>query len=266
MNKSQVDSYYGLSNEEQEQVTESIKVTEEEVLELEQEVKELEQQVTELEEEAVVTTEQPTEVAEQVEVENPSAVEQVPEQTDEEKPDEEPEEVASDESSLEDSVPEATAVVETAAEEATTLPTPVATELPVENTEPELDSELPMEISTEEPFLSLQKLFQDQFSQQTATSESPKRRRKVTGSGFLDEPVSQGLTPSAITIGSTLRVSDPNDANDLSQDDSSLFDPLEETVDESWGLKEESSPVPSITPPQGVKLYKPHHTSNVSKS
>jgi hypothetical protein len=250
-----------VSEEEEEQVTETIKVTEDEVLELDQEVKELEKQVTELEEQAV-TTEQPVEEVEQVDAENPATIEQVPEQTDDVKPDEEPEEEKPeevDESSLDDSVPEATAVIETASVEVTTLPTLEPTEVSVVGTEvTELESELPIEISTEEPFLSLQKLFQDQFSQQTATSESPKRRRKVTGSGLLDEPVLQGLTPSAITIGSSLRVSDPNEQNDLSLDDSSVFDPLEETVDESWGLKEESIVVPSITPPQGVNLDKHH--------
>ena len=123
----------------------------------------------------------------------------------------------------------------------------------VDQKEQKVETETTIEVSTEEPYLSLQKLFQDQFADQPATSESPKRRRKVTGSGFFDDLSDPVQPPADITIGNSLRVSDPNDVgrhsqNDLQlntlNEDQILFDPFEETVDESWGQKEVKPEVP----------------------
>jgi hypothetical protein len=58
-----------------------------------------------------------------------------------------------------------------------------------DSTKTEAAAEASTEIVTEEPFLSLQKLFQDQLPEVAASSESPKQRRKVTGSGFFDDKV-----------------------------------------------------------------------------
>ena len=128
----------------------------------------------------------------------------------------------------------------------------------------EFTAESGSETSTEEPYLSLQKLFQDQFPvDQASTSESPKRRRKVTGSGFFGNEFDL-QTPSPITIGNSLRVSDKFDEKPRSQnglnlnsdlDDQILFDPLEETVDENWGKKEAHPVANPVSPiPEQVNV------------
>ena len=267
------------SQPDEEPVLETTEITE--IAELDQEVKDLQKQmeeleieVLELEHQAKEVEDEPADPQEQVPIRVEQALEaQVPDQEIEsvteideleasptelvpeivEPPPQKPEEAVP----VLDSSPVSEISFE--AEEFTTSPSasdvitepePKAMDFEVTKSE-EIQTEMAMEISTEPPFLSLQKLFQDQFSEQPSTSESPKRRRKVTGSGyFQDQDIK---TPPDVTIGNSLRVSEPSEPvlhQNILVDDTSLYDPMDETVDESWGRKEAVTEHSSKVPEQ----------------
>jgi len=111
---------------------------------------------------------------------------------------------------------------------------PIVKEANLSQEQVESTTQTEMEISTEQPYLSLEKLFIDQFgSNQDEILETQKKRRKVPF-GTLNSDVDQNL-PSEITLENSLDVAD-----DLENDDPALLDQHiddESSVNSDWGMK-----------------------------